>query len=66
MQRLFIFGVNEATIILPIASVFVLLIGVVGIWIYYAYTHPNTRSGKFLIEVICIVKKQKRFTYYSE
>jgi hypothetical protein len=54
MQRLFIFGVNEATIILPIASVFVLLIGVVGIWIYYAYTHPNTRSGKFLIEVICI------------
>lgn len=54
MQRLLIFEVNEATIILPIASVFVLLIGVVGIWIYYAYTHPNTRSGKLLIEVIYI------------
>lgn len=41
---------NELTVIIPITSVFVLLIGVVGIWIYYAYTHPNTRSGKLLIE----------------
>ena len=54
MQRLFILEANELTVIIPITSVFVLLIGVVGIWIYYAYTHPNTRSGKLLIEVICI------------
>ena len=40
---------NMAVIVVPIALILV-IVGLVGGWIYYAYTRPNTASGRWLIE----------------
>ncbi|XP_052095546.1 serine-rich adhesin for platelets-like [Mytilus californianus] len=41
---------NKAAVIVPIVLFLLLIVGLVGSWVYYAYTHPNTSAGQWLIE----------------
>lgn len=41
---------NSAAIAVPIVLVLLIIIVLIGGWIYYAYTHPETGSGQWLIE----------------
>ena len=49
-MNIFVDDSNMAVIVVPIALILV-IVGLVGGWIYYAYTRPNTASGQWLIEV---------------
>ena len=40
---------NTPVIVVPVVLILV-IVGLVGGWIYYAYTRPNTASGQWLIE----------------
>ncbi|XP_063421294.1 uncharacterized protein LOC134706356 [Mytilus trossulus] len=41
---------NKAAVVVPIVLFLLLIVGLVGGWVYYAYTHPNTSAGQWLIE----------------
>ena len=41
---------SKAAIAVPVVLVLV-IVGLVGGWMYYAFTRPNTPSGQWLIEV---------------
>ncbi|XP_071139437.1 plexin domain-containing protein 2-like [Mytilus edulis] len=41
---------DSAVVAIPIAIFVVIMLVLLGVWIYYARTHPNTRSGIWLIE----------------
>ncbi|CAC5393487.1 Plexin domain-containing protein 2,Plexin domain-containing protein 1 [Mytilus coruscus] len=41
---------NKAAVIVPIVLFLLLIVGLIGSWVYYAYTHPNTSAGQWLIE----------------
>ncbi|XP_063403742.1 plexin domain-containing protein 2-like [Mytilus trossulus] len=41
---------NSAVIAIPIVLFVVIIVVLLGVWIFYARTHPNTRSGIWLIE----------------
>jgi len=47
---IFVDSTNKAAIAVPVVLILV-LVGLVGGWIYYAFTHPNTASGQWLTEV---------------
>ena len=47
---IFVDSTNTAATVVPIVLVLV-IVGLVGGWMYYAFTHPNTPSGQWLIEV---------------
>ncbi|XP_052091137.1 plexin domain-containing protein 2-like [Mytilus californianus] len=41
---------DSAVVAIPIVLFLVIIVVLLGVWIYYARTHPNTRSGMWLIE----------------
>jgi hypothetical protein len=45
-----LYSTNTAAIAVPVVLTLV-IVGLVGGWMYYAFTHPNTASGQWLIEV---------------
>ena len=47
---IFVDSTNTALIVVPVVLILV-IVGLVGGWMYYAYTRPNTASGRWLIEV---------------
>ena len=47
---IFVDSTNTAAITVPVVLTLV-IVGLVGGWMYYAFTHPNTASGQWLIEV---------------
>jgi hypothetical protein len=49
-MNIFVDSTNTAVIVVPITLILV-VVGLVGGWMYYAYTRPNTASGQWLIEV---------------
>ena len=42
---------SPLAVILGVVLPVVVLIGIVGAWVYYAYTHPASPSGIWLMEV---------------
>ena len=49
-MNIFVDNPNTPVIVVPVVLILV-IVGLVGGWIYYAYTRPNTASGQWLIEV---------------
>ena len=47
---IFVDSTNTALIVVPVVLILV-MVGLVGGWMYYAYTRPNTASGRWLTEV---------------